>query len=165
MPARVKMIGRKFDRLTVLRELPDRGPGGVIRWVCLCECGEETTAQANNLRSGNTRSCGCLGRESSVINGKANKKHGYAHTRTYQSWRAMKKRCYLPQNPSYARYGGRGIRVCKRWFYSFEAFLADMGERPPGTSLDRINNDDHYKPSNCRWATPKEQSANRSCSP
>lgn len=92
-------------------------------------------------------------------------KHGHArphaHTRTYQSWCAMKKRCYYPPNKDYANYGGRGIRVILRWKNSFEEFLKDMGERPPGTTLDRKNTDSDYTPYNCKWSTPTEQSRNR----
>jgi ribosomal protein L15 len=86
--------------------------------------------------------------------------HGHVGTQTHNSWRDMLARCYQPGNPSYSSYGGRGITVCDRW-KQFEQFLADMGERPAGTTLDRINVDGMYEPANCRWATPKEQTANR----
>lgn len=92
--------------------------------------------------------------------------HGHARNRTagrsgtYNSWRAMRERCYYPPHPRFVDYGGRGIMVCDRWT-RFAAFLADMGERPPGLTLDRINPDDHYYPGNCRWATPIEQAWNR----
>lgn len=87
--------------------------------------------------------------------------HGGRYTREYNSWHSMKARCYRPSHPMYEYYGARGIRVCKRWYRSFENFLADMGPRPEGTSIDRIDNDGHYTPSNCRWATPTDQRANR----
>jgi hypothetical protein len=92
--------------------------------------------------------------------------HGHANTPTYNSWRAMKTRCSNPEHDKWLEYGGRGIRVCARWKRSFSAFLFDMGERPDGATLDRIDPDGNYKPGNCRWATPWEQRANqRSASP
>lgn len=88
------------------------------------------------------------------------KKHGMSHSFTYVSWESMKARCYSPGQPSYKNYGGRGIRVCEHWRTSFEAFLADMGERPAGTSLDRVDSDGDYEPGNCRWATRDVQNQN-----
>lgn len=90
----------------------------------------------------------------------SNRKHGMTHTPTYRSWRAMKDRCTKLDHKDYPRWGARGIKVCDRWLYSFENFYKDMGDRPKGKSLDRINNEGNYEPSNCRWATPMEQSNN-----
>ena len=101
-----------------------------------------------------------LGNKLSV--GKPNRlTHGMSNTGTYLSWRGAKQRCTNPNAASYPRYGGRGIEICSRWIHSFANFLEDMGERPEGMSLDRINNDGNYEPSNCRWATPSEQNRNQ----
>lgn len=89
-------------------------------------------------------------------------KHGMTGTPTYRAWAAMKNRCQNPRNVKFPRYGGRGIRVCLRWSMSFSTFLSDMGKKPTGKSIDRIDNDGNYEPGNCRWATPKQQSANSS---
>lgn len=149
--------GDRFGRLVVIERVPN--PTGA-KSRCQCDCGGFIEVFHSNLKR-YTNSCGCLRREKGSERGKLAKKHGYTRTRTYQSWRAMKKRCYLPQNPSYDYYGARGIRVCKRWYHSFEAFLADMGERPEGMTLDRIDPSGNYTPSNCRWATPATQAMNQ----
>ena len=129
-------------------------------WECLCECGNKTIVSASYLRNGKIKSCGCLRKEGN------NTKHQHtsrSHTPspTYSSWIKAKQRCNNPNVPNWVDYGGRGIKVCDRWLDSFENFLADMGERPDGTTIDRINNDGNYEPGNCKWSTPKEQSNNR----
>lgn len=116
-------------------------------WRCRCECGGVATADSWSLKSLHTSSCGCLRfdrQRESVF------KHGRCHTSAYYRWSAMRSRCSKPKNPEYKNYGGRGIRVCKRWG-RFENFIADMGEPTPMQHLDRINNDGNYEPSNCRW--------------
>jgi hypothetical protein len=142
------------QRLTFVRTTGKNAPSGHALAEYLCACGSRVTKRRAFVESGKTRSCGCLKAEGT------RKTHGQKGSRTYETWKAMRQRCLNPRNPSYPRYGGRGITICDRWL-SFENFLTDMGERPEGKSLDRINNDLGYSPNNCRWATNKEQSRNR----
>lgn len=128
---------------------------------CLCTCGTRKSILMRSLRSGNTRSCGCLGREARAANGRRNRTHGMKRTSTYKSWDSMKQRCLNPKSRQYRDYGGRGISICARWVESFENFLADMGECPPGLTLERKDVNGHYEPSNCTWATRLAQTRNR----
>ena len=146
------LLGERFGRLLVLRYV------GVNKhrqrmWQCLCDCGTVAVVRGLTLRSGSTASCGCYRRICAVTHGRS--RNG---TPEYRIWAAMLGRC---KSDGHRNYGGRGIRVCKRW-ESFENFYADMGPRPsPKHSLDRENNDGDYTPENCRWATKKEQDRNR----
>lgn len=152
----IDRTGQKYGRLTVVRRT-ENSKHGKARWECFCECGAEVTVDSSNLTKGNTASCGCLAVERRR---KTNTTHGMYGSRTWNCWQHMKRRCFDPKVRQYRYYGGRGITVCERWM-KFENFLADMGEVPPGMSLDRIDNNKGYEPDNCRWATKTEQSRNR----
>ncbi len=155
MRSKIDHLGQVFSRLTVLEQAETLYRNA--RWKCRCSCGEIVIVDGGSLRSGATKSCGCLRRE---VSAGARFTHGQIRTTTYNSWRAMLNRCRLVKNNMYYLYGGRGITVCERWM-KFENFISDMGARPEGCFIDRINNDGNYEPSNCRWATAKEQSRNQ----
>lgn len=127
-------------------------------WRCLCDCGVEKVVTGSSLRGGTTKSCGCL-HVDYVTSGVANRTHGLSKTPTHNSWRAMKERCDNPKNSHYHIYGGRGITYDKAWG-SFDNFLIDMGSRPEGMTLERINTDGNYSKDNCTWATPAQQIRN-----
>jgi hypothetical protein len=180
---RVDLVGQRFGKLLV--KSMGVGPNGSTA-QCDCDCGNSKTVLAYNLRSGNTKSCGCVRSIAFATQpvltheqmrakierirqiGFRNRVHGHTSTpdavgrrsKTYASWSDAKKRCFSPKNKRFADYGGRGILMCDLWANSFAAFLEDMGERPPGTTLDRINVDEGYEPGNCRWASRFEQAQN-----
>jgi hypothetical protein len=152
--------GRQFGRLTVLRRKP-RIPGGTTHaeWVCRCRCGAEIVTTSSALRSGNTQSCGCLRREAVIARNTRNGSSRAGATPTYYSWANMIQRCTNPNHPRFADWGGRGITVEPRWL-DYANFLADMGERPAGVTLNRKDNNGPYSHGNCEWAGPAAQAAN-----
>jgi hypothetical protein len=153
----INITGKQFGRLVVTAYAGVNKRRG-SRWKCLCDCGARGIVDAWHLRSGQSQSCGCLQRELTIAR---STKHGRSNSPEYYSWQAMKQRCSKPYATSYEYYGARGIRVCERWLNSFSAFYQDMGPRPEGCSVDRINVNDDYRPDNCRWADAKQQRQNR----
>jgi len=151
----------KFGRWTVLRKAPPKGRDKLATYFCRCDCGTEREVGRYLLTSGRSKSCGCLQKEvakEGVIQRCTT--HGHTGSKTYNSWAGMVQRCTNPNSTKYADYGGRGITVCERWKNSFGDFLADMGERPNGLSIERVDNDKGYSPENCVWADNFAQARN-----
>jgi len=149
---RVDLTEKQFNKLVVIKYINKNKNGG-SRWLCKCECGRQVTVNGSDLKTGNTKSCGCL-----------RIKHGHtindSTSQAYYAWSHIKQRCCNKKDKSYPSYGGRGIIICETWM-EFENFLKDMGEPPSKKhSIDRINNDNGYYKSNCRWATRKQQQGN-----
>jgi hypothetical protein len=157
---KLNLVGERFNRLLVESFGPAKTyPCGTSHttFICQCDCGAKVTVLGISLKSGNTKSCGCLAIESLV---KRSKRHGMTGSRTYRIWQAMLNRCRNKNLYQFKDWGGRGISVCERWL-KYENFLNDMGEAAPGSSIDRIDNDGNYEPKNCRWATVQQQNRNK----
>lgn len=161
-------IGDRFGRWEVIDVASPLNSRGSKRWLCQCTCGTIRVVDQHSLRQGTSRSCGCLRDEGASRRTKLrNYKHGHtprdrAISSEYNTWKNMKKRCYVESTDQYSYYGGRGIYVYGPWISSFEEFYNYVGPKPsPQHSLDRINNDGNYEPGNVRWATKKQQVANR----
>ncbi len=152
------ITGQRYGRLLAVFRVDATRP----MWRCACDCGDSVDVLSQSLRAGRTISCGCwkTTSEAKAKRGKARTTHGLTGSPTYISWAHMKERCTVAKCRQFKWYGGRGVKVCARWANSFEAFLADMGERPKGRTLDRFPDAaGNYEPGNCRWATPVEQAA------
>jgi len=159
---KINRIGQKFGRLEIIGESPPKGRR--TTWLCQCDCGVTKVIDGDPLARGKIQSCGCFRREQLAARSTS---HGDTinrlDTKEYRCWCKMKERCYNPNSARYNSYGARGIKVCQEW-HSFASFLKDMGRCPPNRSIDRIDVNGDYEPSNCRWATQKEQSGNKQSS-
>ena len=153
----IDLTGKRFGRLFVISRGPNSGSHAA--WRVRCACGNLSLVSGDSLRRGHTQSCGCLNAERVSA---ANGIHFESGTPEHEAWHSMRRRCYVSTTKGYRHYGGRGIIVCERWRENYLFFLADVGRRPSDShSIDRINNDGNYEPTNCRWATRSQQRLNQ----
>lgn len=158
----VNMLGVRAGRLTVVSYYGKNKTNEAL-WVCLCDCGKEVIIKGRNIRSGNTKSCGCLCRDVAAKMGNSRTTHGMSETRIYSIWCDMKRRCYNASNKEYHNYGGRGIRVCNEWIMDFDEFYnwSIASGYNENLTIDRIDVNGNYSANNCRWATISEQGRNK----
>lgn len=156
MAAKIDLTGMNFERWTVSGESHQKG--SMVYWDCICTCGTKRKVYGADLKRGMSKSCGCLTKEVAAAQKET---HGLSTHKAYKSWIEMKSRCLNPRNTGFKDYGGRGITICAEW-ETFECFWQDMGDTwQEGLSIDRIETNGNYEPSNCKWSTPKEQGNNR----